>query len=102
MIYKDGWKCMRYTNAWMHFEASLISSTDIILASCDVEGNFTVVKVSSLFLVSCYLWSANPAHPRLTNTRISFHVCSSMRESLFRRARMISKSPLLDGQSLYA
>ena len=46
---------------------------DIILAACDVEGNFMVVKVAYLSLQERFMTS-----PRHTNTRTCYHVCSSM------------------------
>ena len=55
--------------------------TDIILAICDVEGNFLVVKVSSLARTFIFCGVTNLKCHRLINIPISSRVCSSMRKS---------------------
>jgi len=61
MVSKGGLKCFGRTAGNVHlYELTLdsvvydFSQTDIILAVCDVEGNFTVVKVfTQLFRSPC-------------------------------------------------
>ena len=70
VVYKRGWKC---TFTQFEFICAPCSwAADMILAACDVEGNFLVVKVSPLphhFLVLTQNY-------RPTNTQTFSHACS--------------------------
>jgi hypothetical protein len=73
---------------------------DALLALCDVEGNYFVVKVRqfSLIMFKFTVWRC-----RLINTRIYYLVCSSMRELqrfLF-EFKPIEPDPALGGPFLY-
>jgi hypothetical protein len=46
MIFRDGWKCTCPTPASL--APALTPTPDLILAACDVEGNYLVVKVHYL------------------------------------------------------
>jgi hypothetical protein len=65
----------------LHWRGWLTFRTDIILATCDVEGNFLVVKVSSLAGTLNFGGVTNLKYHRLINIPTSSRVCSSMRES---------------------
>jgi hypothetical protein len=52
MIFRDGWKCTCPTLASL--APALTPTPDLILAACDVEGNYLVVKVHYLTLVSMH------------------------------------------------
>jgi hypothetical protein len=56
---------------------------DIILAACDVEGNFMVIKVRFSPTQNRLYFSDDQVTSRPTNTPTSFHACSSMRASTF-------------------
>jgi hypothetical protein len=70
----------------LHWRGWLTFRTDIILAACDVEGNFLVVKVSSLAKTLIFCGVTNLNYHRLINIPTSSRVCSSMRESCLCRA----------------
>ena len=65
----------------LHWRGWLTFRTDIVLAACDVEGNFLAVKVRSLArtLVCCAV--TNLKYHRLMIIPTSSRVCSWMRES---------------------
>ena len=65
----------------LHWGAWLTFRSDIVLAACDVEGNFLVVKVSSLARTLVFCGVTNLKYHRLINIPTSSLVCSSMRES---------------------
>ena len=65
----------------LHWSGWLIFRIDIVLAVCDVEGNFLVVKVSSLTRTLLLFGVTNLKYHRLINIPTSSRVCSSMRES---------------------
>lgn len=46
MLYKDSWKCTYLLGVPVYSDSHVVCS-DIILAACDVEGNFLVVKVGN-------------------------------------------------------
>ena len=80
-----------------------IFCVDIILAACDVEGNFLVVKVSSVCRNRFARGIADHKYHRPINIQISFRPCCSTRKSGVCRASVkLSNSSLLDGQSLCA
>ena len=62
MIYKDGWKCTHlpsYPPIPVRVTNIPYGSADFILAACDVEGNFLVVKAYEYTtLLSCMLLDA--------------------------------------------
>lgn len=66
---------------WLTFR-----TTDIVLAASDVEGNFLVVKVSSLAKTLIFRGVTNLKYHRLINIPTSSRACSSMRESCLCRA----------------
>jgi hypothetical protein len=70
----------------LHWRGWLTFRTDIVLATCDVEGNFLVVKVSSLARTPIFCRVPNLKYHRLINIPTSSRVCSSMRESCLCRA----------------
>lgn len=58
-------------------------ATDIILAACDVEGNFLVVRVCASYgYLRLSLAKSFRIQSRPINTRICFRVCCWMRQSL--------------------
>lgn len=60
LILRDGWKCQSVGTLTTTVVPDATSSSDFILACCDVEGNFLVVKAYQYTtLLSCMLldWS---------------------------------------------
>ena len=60
MIFRDGWKCTLSDKlAQSTLSDPVLLSADFILAACDVEGNFLVVKAYQYTtLLSCMLLDA--------------------------------------------
>ena len=54
MVLRDGWKC-KLSESLEELSSTCFPSSDLILAACDVEGNFLVVKVGYLCLCLCKL-----------------------------------------------
>ena len=73
---------------------------DLIMAACDVEGNFMVIKVRFPPLKNLLYFSDDQVTSRPTNTLTSFHACSSMRASTLFSSHKVTPYPgSLDGRS---